>query len=116
MAIIAPKIERVGGGEGLPLLVWRGISPGDAVEPFLVRGYNGFAGSVQIGGLFGGAIVSLSQSNDGDIWFPVFDPIGTEVAATTDALFELSLTAAYIKPELSGGVGSAVDIFLLIRG
>jgi|694.fasta_scaffold00761_5 hypothetical protein len=116
MGVITPTIERTGSYDGVPTVVWRGVTPSDTLAPFLVQGQYGFAGCVQISGTFGGATVSLLQSNDAVSWFPAYDPVGNLIETTSSAIYELSLAAAYFKPNFSGGVGFSVDIILVLRG
>ena len=116
MAVKTPTLERTGSYDGVPTVVWRGVAPGDTIEPYLVRGQYGFAGSIQISGTFGGATVSLLQSNDSTNWFQSFDPVGNVIETGSSAINEISLSSAYLKPDISGGVGYLLDIILVLRG
>lgn len=116
MAVKVPTIERTGAYDGVPTVVWREVASGDTLQPFLVQGQYGFAGSVQISGTFGGTTVSLLQSNDATSWFSAYDPVGNLIQTTSSAIYEISLAAAYLKPEFSGGSGYSIDIILVLRG
>jgi hypothetical protein len=103
MATITPAINTA--IAGVPRLVWSGAATGDTINPFTVSQQYGLAASVQAVGTFGGATVKLQVSNDGTNW----------VDATT-GYFELSLSAAYIKPVITGGTGDSIDVIVILRG
>ena len=117
MAVKTPTLERTGGAyDPVPIVTWRGVTSADTFEHYLVRGQYGFAGSLQISGTFGGATVSLTSSNDGTNFFPAEDPTGALITTTVGAIFEISLSSAYIKPNISGGSGYTLDFILVLRG
>lgn len=116
MAAIAPIISPVGSPNGVPRVVWANLAPGDTGDAYLVRDRYGFVGSVQISGTFGGATVALEQSNDGTNWFAAVDPLGAAISATTAEISEMSLAAAYLRPTITGGTGSAVNVIIVFRG
>ena len=118
MAVRSPTLERTGGAyDPVPIVTWRGVTSSDTVEHYLVRGQYGFAGSLQISGTFGTPpTVSLTSSNDGINFFPAEDPTGALITTTTGAIFEISLSSAYIKPSIVGGSGYALDFILVLRG
>lgn len=116
MPAITATTSPIGSPDGVPRIVWAGIAPGDTGTPYLVRNRYGFVGSVQISGTFGGATVALEQSNDGTTWFPAADPIGGAISATTADIWEISLAAAYLRPTITGGTGSSVNVIVVFRG
>lgn len=116
MPVITAAVSPIGSPDGVPRVVWSGIAPGDTFTPYLVRNRYGFVGSVQISGTFGGATIALEQSNDGTNWFPANDPLGVAISATAAEINEMSLAAAYLRPTITGGTGSLVDVIIVFRG
>lgn len=103
-------------GEDAQVVTWTGMATGDTIESYTPIGTAGIAGAIQISGTFGGATVILQQSNDGSTWFTAKDVFGDDVSATANAIFEISLSALYIRPSISGGTGDAVNVILALRG
>jgi hypothetical protein len=116
MPAIDPVVSPIGSPDGVPRVVWAALAPGDTGTPYLVRNRYGFVGSIQISGTFGGATVALEQSNDGTTWFPAVDPLADPISATTGEIWEISLAAAYLRPTITGGTGSAVNVIIVFRG
>jgi hypothetical protein len=116
MPAITATINMVGSPDGVPSVVWSALTPGDTGTPYLVRNRYGFVGSVQISGTFGGATVKLQQSNDGTTWFDAVDTLGGAISATADDIAEISLAAIYLKPVITGGAGSSVNVIIVFRG
>ena len=116
MPAITAVVSPIGSPDGVPRVVWSGLAPGDTGTPYLVRNRYGFVGSIQISGTFGGATIALEQSNDGTTWFPAVDPIGTTISATVADIWEMSLAAAYLRPTITGGTASVIDVIIVFRG
>ena len=114
MATITPAINTA--IAGVPRLVWSGAATGDTINPFTVSQQYGLAASVQAVGTFGGATVKLQVSNDGTNWADAKDVLGDVVTMTATGYFELSLSAAYIKPVITGGTGDSIDAIIVLRG
>jgi hypothetical protein len=98
------------------IITWTAIANGDTASPFLSVGLDTAVSAVQISGTFGGATIVLQVSNDGTNWFTAKTPTGTDVSATAAGIFELSLSALYVRPSLSGGSSSSVNVILAARG
>ena len=114
MATITPHLDTT--IPGVPRLIWEGAATGDTLTPFIVTQQYGIAASVQVVGTFGGATVTLQASNDGTNWVDAKDVLGDTVTLTTTGYFELSLSAAYIRPAISGGSGNDIDVIVVLRG
>jgi hypothetical protein len=72
--------------------------------------------SVQIGGTFGGATVTLKGSNDGAAWHTLTDPLGNALSFTAAGLKMVVEATRYIKPVVTGGDGTtAVDVHLFMK-
>jgi hypothetical protein len=113
MATVSPSISTL---SGVPRVVWSGIVTGDTITSFALTEQWGLAGSVQISGTFGGAIVTLQHSNDGTTWFDAKDLNNATVSTTTNGIFEVSLSSLYFRPAVSGGSGNAVNVIIVFRG
>lgn len=111
MATVSPTISTL---SGVPRVVWAGIVTGDTINSFTLSEQWGLAGSVQISGTFGGATVTLQHSNDGINWVIAKDLLGASISATTNTIFEVSLSSLYFRPAVSGG--GPIDVIVVFRG
>ena len=115
MADIAPTKKFT--AEGIPYVEWADITTStDTPLKFALTEQWGLAGAVQFDGTFGGSTAKLQASNDGTTWFDMKDLQGTTVSATSAALFEITTSAAYIKPTVTDGSENNVDVILVLRG
>jgi hypothetical protein len=114
MATITPTINTA--ILGVPRLIWEEAATGDTIIPFVLTQQYGLAASVQVVGTFGGATVVLQVSNDGTNWVTARDIDGVGVTFTSTGYAEVSLSAAYIRPAISGGTGNDLDVIVVLRG
>lgn len=98
------------------IVTWTAIANGDTATPFLPVELDTAIASVQVYGTFGGATLTLQQSNDGTNWFTAKTPTGDNVSATAGGMFEVSLSGLYIRPSISGGSSSSINVILVARG
>lgn len=98
------------------IVTWTAIANADTATPFLPVELDTAIASVQISGTFGGATLTIQQSNDGTNWFTVKTPTNDNVVATAAGMFEVSLSGLYIRPSISGGSGSSINVILVTRG
>jgi len=98
------------------IVTWLAIANDDTATPFLPVELDTAVASVQISGTFGGATLTFQQSNDGTNWFTAKTPIGDNVSATAAGMFELSLSALYVRPSIAGGSSSSLNVILVARG
>lgn len=91
---------------------WAGVAPGDTCVPVKVDQAL-FAYSVQASGTFGSATVALHGSLDGTNYVALADASGTAIGLTAAGLASGGQLALYLKPVLSGGSGSAVNITVM---
>jgi hypothetical protein len=113
VALISPSKV---GLTGIPVVVWSGLNTADTVEPLVIPSRTGSRAAVQIGGDFGGATVKIQVSNDGITYFDLSDVDGDPVSATANAIFEISTSAVFIRPDVSGGSEDDIDVTLCLRG
>ena len=114
MATVTPTIDTT--ITGVPRLIWEGIVTGDTLTPFTVTQQYGLAASIQVVGTFGGATVKLQVSNDGTNWADASDVLGNAIELTATGYFEFSLSAAYIRPDVSDGSDNEIDVIVVLRG
>ncbi len=114
MATVDPVLKRT--AEGIPYIIWEGIVTGDTITAYALPEPWGLAASLQISGTFGGATVKLQQSNDNSTYLDIKDVHGTVVSATANAIFEMSLSAAYMRPSIASGSANDIDVILVLRG
>ena len=90
---------------------------GTAFDVSLVPGAGGGDRSVQIIGTFGTSTVAIQGSNDGGTtWASLTDPQGNVIEKTAAALEAVTEYTAKIRPYVSGGTTSDVDVYLIVRG
>lgn len=113
MATVSPVISPTGSPNGVPRVVWGDIVTGDTINSLKLA--RRFEASVQISGTFGGATVTLQHSNDGTNWFTVKDVSNTNVTATANAIFEVAISSAYVRPSVAGGTANDIDVIAVMR-
>lgn len=103
---------------GVPRIVWEGLDQTDDTgTPLLLRQQYGLAASVQAVGTFGSASITMQVSNDGTNWATVSDLQGDDVTMTAATeCFEFTVSGVYIRPLLTGGSSSDIDVILVLRG
>ena len=101
---------------GVPRIIWEALATGDTITSQLVPGKAGLAGAVQISGTFDSATVKLQYSNDNATFFDMTDILGSAITATSNAIFEFSTAAVYLRPAISGGTNDDVDVVVSLRG
>ena len=97
-------------------VLWSGVSTGDTIHPAKVPFAWMNLGSVQIAGTFGGATVTLQVSNDGTNYATLDDVSGVDVSAASALIAEVSNSALYWKPSITGGSSDSVTIKIVGRG
>jgi hypothetical protein len=108
MAIIAATTDRDTAG-GATLVTWSPMATGDSGAPF---GLNAAADiTIQVTGTFGGSTVTFQGSNDGTNWHPLTQRAGTaNMAYTAAASHACNEMPAFIRPNITGGTGSAFKV------
>lgn len=72
--------------------------------------------SVQVTGTFGGTSVAMQGSNDGGTtWAPLLDAFGAAVVFTAAGLKQIMTLAKEIRPLLTGGAGTDVDVTVFAK-
>lgn len=113
MATVSPA-PSIPSASNIPVLTWTGVSTADTMTPVVVR--KGSSGAVQMTGTWGSATVKLQGSLDGTTYFDLKDASGTTISATSNAYFQFTTSAVYLKPASSGGTADNVDVVLVLRG
>lgn len=115
MPTITPTITR-DHVNGLAVISWSGIATGDTINSIDMGklGLPAIFSAAQISGTFGGATVGLSGSNDDTTFVPLKDTGGSQIGATNDVIADVSAASQYLKPEIAGGTGDAVDVIMSV--
>jgi hypothetical protein len=100
----------------VPRVIWSDIAPGDPCTPLTLKQQYGLAASVQVVGTFGGATITIEVSNDGTNWATALGLDATAMTFTATGYREFSLSAAYVRPVISGGTGSNLSVVMVLRG
>jgi hypothetical protein len=116
MPVISPVLSSVASPDGVPVITWSGIAPGDTFDPYVIKGQRGLALSVQVSGTFGGATITMQQSNNGTDFVALRDLSNTAISATAAAVFDVSTAAIYIRPQIAGGTSSVLSVRVVLRG
>lgn len=95
---------------------WETMATGDTATAVTLQNLEGAVACVQISGTFGGATVTFQASNDNTNWVTLKDISGTSVSVTAAGLVELSTSAVYVRPAISGGTSDDVDVVAVFRG
>ena len=108
MAIIAATTDR-NTAAGATLVTWDAMATGDSGAPF---GLNAAADiTIQVTGTFGGSTVTFQGSNDGTNWHPLTQRGSTTNMAYTAAANHICQEMpAFIRPNITGGTGSAFKV------
>jgi hypothetical protein len=114
MAASSPRIDTT--IADVPRVIWEGVATGDTITPFILRQQYGLAASIQVVGTFGGATVTIQVSNDGTNWVTVRDMFAASISFLSAGYAEVTLSAAYIRPNVTGGTGDDLDIIMVLRG
>lgn len=98
---------------GSALFTWEAMGDADNGSAALTAGFPDK--TVSVTGTFDSATVILQGSNDNSNWFTLNDVYGNALSFTAAAMAVVSENPKYIRPNTSGGSGSA-DIDVLISG
>lgn len=107
---------------GVMRVTWDGIATGDTINWFTVPNAWGLAGHVQMytdsGGAWGAATVGMeaTSASDKDGAAAMSDTQGNAISATADAQFEISTSALFVRPTITGGTSDDVNVILMLRG
>ena len=96
--------------QDVAITTWSDVAAGDTCEPIRLGVWSDR--TVQVGGTFGGATVSIQGSNDDIEYFTLTDPQGnplTFAAAGLEAIIELP---AFLRPTITGGDGASVKVIV----
>lgn len=112
MATIIPTTDRDTASGGV-LVTWSPMATGDSGAGFSLHAIADI--TIQVTGTFGGSTVTLQGSNDGTNWHPL-----TQRGSTTDMAFTSAANhicqemPAFIRPNITGGTGSAFKVVAAI--
>jgi hypothetical protein len=93
---------------------WDGVSEGDTFNAAqVVR--TPYSVTMQATGTFGGATIELHGSVDGTNYAALNDLSGTAIGLTAAGIASIGDAVLYIKPVISGGTSSDVDVHVIAR-
>jgi hypothetical protein len=108
MAIIVPITDRDTASGGV-LVTWNAMATGDSGAPFSLHALADI--TLQVSGTFSGSTVTFQGSNDGTNWHPLTQRGGTaNMAYTSGANHTCQEMPAFIRPNITGGTGSAFKV------
>lgn len=116
MPVISPVLSSVASPDGVPVVTWTGIAPGDTCDPYVLKGQRGLALSIQVSGTFGGATIAVQHSNDNTSYLTMSDIVGAAANTASSSIFEATTSAVYVRPLITGGTGSSVSVRMVLRG
>jgi hypothetical protein len=92
---------------------WTGLVTPDTGAPEELSRYPNK--SIQIGGTFGGATVTVEGSDDGVTYATINDVKGNAVSATSAARFDVVDVPAFLRPKTASGSGADVTVIITAR-
>jgi hypothetical protein len=94
---------------------WTGLTANDNGDAVKLGDGWGLVSCIQVfsgGGTgFNSGTVTIQVSNDGTNWATAKDIHGNDCTATAGALFELSVSAGYIRPSMDASISDVDVIF-----
>ena len=112
MAVIDPSIVSRGAEA---IVTWANIQPGDTINPVRLNGFGASSACLQVEGTFGGATARLDGSNDGTTYYDLKDIAAATIGLTVGGLVDLSTGALFLRPDVQGGAGYALNYTLVCR-
>jgi len=93
---------------------WASIGNSDAALPVKID-RAAYAVMVQVDGTFGGTSVAIHGSLDGVTYGALASHANTALAVTSAGMASVRDPVLYIKPVLTGGSGSSVNVLIMVR-
>lgn len=94
-------------------VLWETMDGGDVGRAFDLQEYND--NTVTVTGTFDSNTLTMQGSNDGTNWFTLTDNVGLDVALTAAGGALIAEAPRYIRPSLSSGASSDIDVIVLLR-
>ena len=114
MSIISYTKEVPSDGNAKYMVVsWLGLANGDEGNPITLPQLADR--SVQIEGVFDGGTVEIKGSIDGINYHTLSDLQGSAISLTATRIKAISEIVRYIKPVVTGGVGTNISTHLIMR-
>jgi hypothetical protein len=113
MATIVPKVTSLDDEKGV-LVLWETLTQTNTTGGAVT--YPEYSDrSVQVIGTFDSATITLQGSNDGTNFYSLSVVSGTTCAFTAAGLKGIFELPRYIRPILTGGTTSDLDVYLFMR-
>ena len=102
------------GRQSLQVISWTGLTNGDTGEAVRVSHWQDR--SIQAIGTFDTSTLTIQGSNDGGTtWATLRDPSSTALTFAAAGLKQVLEIVDLIRPSSSGGAGTDIDVFLMMR-
>lgn len=113
MAVIAfTGAQALGLNQTANVVGWIALSTDDSGKPVEMPTHSDR--SVQVDGTFAGATVLIEGSNDGMNYYTLTDPQGSPLSISTGKLKQILEVTRFIRPRVSGGGGTDINVTLLV--
>lgn len=113
MATIAFTVDNEAVANGR-IFKWASMGPADDGAILALKGQVEL--SVQMLGTFGAATVAVEGSLDGGVtWSTLDDPFGVALSFTSAGLKPIGPITPLIRPNVTGGTGTSVSVYLFVR-
>lgn len=114
MATISPVVSDVSIDGSVSKVVWETVTNANA-EGAPIVAVEWADRCISVTGTFGGATLSVAGSNDGTNYYALNNAQGTAATFTAAGVKQIVEVPMYIKPILTGGSGSDVDVIMIAR-
>lgn len=120
MATVNPVVDWP--APGVMRITWDAIATGDTINwatiPHIWLAQACVHAYADSGGSWGGATVSMQESNadDNDGEVSMVDTLGSAISFTGDGKKEISISSLKIRPAISGGTSDDVNVVVVARG
>lgn len=101
---------------GAKLFTYTTVDSADTPSAIQVEGSSPAIGFLQVTGTFGGATVKLQLSNNGTNWVDARNLQGAPIAILAAGGEEFSTGAIHVRPLVTGGTGTSLQISIAFRG
>ena len=101
------------------MATWTGITQGDTIVGVNIGSYPDQ--SVHVDGGFGGSTITIEgsmQTTTGGpgSWIVLTDAFNTTLSFTTTSIKNVLQNCYWVRPQISGGAGASVNVYLIGNG
>lgn len=114
MATIAPVVTDISVDGSVSKVVWTALTNTD-FDGVQIMSVEWADRCIQVDGTFGGATITIQGSNDGATWYTLNNVQGTALTFTAAGMKQVVEVPQWIRPSLSGGAGSTLNVTMIAR-